>query len=187
MDSARRELVKDLVLAAVLFGVAVGGFLFINPTGAQVHEGPGGLSWRSLPFLYSGLLLVLVILFALSTLLDLWLIGRDEAPRSLLGARRPVAPDPTSDGRRVLTLAAVIGYAAALKAFGFAIATFVLLFAMLRVLGRKSYLHNGLVALVGTLLLWVLFIGILKLPIEGSIWDPVTPLFNTLYGMTGAR
>lgn len=187
MESARRERLKDLLLAAVLLVVGIGGFLFVNPTGAAVHEGPGGLSWRSLPFLYSGLLLFLVAIFILSTVLDLWLIARGEAPRALLGERPPVTGDPVSDGRRVLTLICLVAYAAALKAFGFAIATFVLLFVMLRVLGRSAYVQNTLIALVGTLLLWVLFIGILKLPIEGNVWDPVTPFFKAIYAITGAR
>lgn len=187
MNSARQERLKDLLLAAVLLVVAVGGFVFINPTGAEVTDGPGGLSWRTLPFLYSGALIVLVALFAASALLDLWLIGQGRAPRSLFGERPPVAANPVADARRIITLACLFAYAAAIKMFGFAIATPVLLFVMLRVLGRRNLLENLAVALIGALLLWILFVGILKLPLSGQTWDPLTPLLNDLYAMTGAR
>lgn len=187
MNSARTERYKDLLLATLLAMVGIGGFVFVNPTGAEIMIGPGGLSWRTLPFIYSALLLGLVALFALSTLLDLWLIERGEEPRSLLGERPAVARDRVADLRRVTTLACLFGYAAALDAFGFVIATFLLLFAMLRVLGRRNHWKNLLVSLVGTLLFWLLFIEILKLPIQGRLWDPLTPWLNALYVMTGAR
>ena len=187
MDSARRERIKDLVLGFVLAAIGIGGFLFINPTGAAVTEGPGGLSWRTLPFIYSGLLLLLVAFFLASTLFDFWLLSKGEPPRSLLGERPEVKADPLSDRRRVMTLICITAYAASLGAFGFAISTFVLLFVMFRILGRTELMRNALIALVGTVLLWVLFIGLLKLPISGNVWDPVTPWLNKAYQMTGAR
>jgi hypothetical protein len=187
MKFERQERIKDLILAAVLCLVAIGGFVFVNPTEAAINDGPGGLSFRTLPFIYSGALLFLVALFAASTIYDLWLMRAGKAPRSLFGERMPVEHNPTADIRRVITLACLIGFAAGLKAFGFAIATPVLLFLMLGVLGRSNWLENLLLALVGGAVLWILFVGILKLPLEGSFWDPVTPLLNKLYSLTGAR
>lgn len=185
--AARNERYKDLGLAVALAFVGIGGFLFVNPTGAAVSQGPGGINWQTMPLLYSSLLLILVGFFAISTLIDLRKLSQGEQPPSLLGARPPVTGTAISNWRRVLALGCLIGYAASLQAFGFAISTLALLFIMLRVLGRKNILQNAIVAVTGTLLLWVLFIGILKLPISGDVWDPLTPVLSKLYQMTGAR
>lgn len=187
MNPARTERYKDLLLAAVLLFIGIGGFVFINPTGADVTDGPGGLSWRTMPFIYSGILLGLVALFVASTLFDLWLIKNGRPPRAIFGERPVVEGDPVSDTRRVLVVACLFAYAASIKAFGFAIATLALLFIMLRVLGRRQWLQNLVIALIGTVLLWLLFVGALKLPLAGEVWDPVTPVLNAIYAATGAR
>ena len=58
---------------------------------------------------------------------------------------------------------------------------------MLRVRGRRNLVENLAVSLIGALALWLLFVGILKLPLSGQTWDPLTPLLNQLYALTGAR
>jgi len=55
------------------------------------------------------------------------------------------------------------------------------------VLGRRNLVENLAVSLIGALALWLLFVGILKLPLSGQTWDPLTPLLNQLYALTGAR
>jgi Tripartite tricarboxylate transporter TctB family len=187
MNPERRERYKDLLLAAVLLFVGVGGFIFINPTGAKITDGPGGLSWRTLPFIYSGSLLCLVLLFIAATVYDLWLIHRKQAPRSILGSPPVVRHDPLADLRRVVTVGCLFGYAASIKLFGFAISTPVLLFVMLAVLGRRNWPANLSVSLIGAIVLWVLFVGVLKLPLTGEYWDPLTPLLEEFYAMSGAR
>lgn len=183
---ARNERFKDLALAAALAVVGIGGFVFVGPSD-MVYPGPGGLTWRSLPFIYSGLLLALVALYVGSTVLDLLAMRRGRVPPALLGPRPPVQRDSVADMRRLATFGCILAYALALAPFGFAIATPVLLFAMLRVLGRRDLMRNAVVALVGGLLLWLLFVGILKLPLEGRTFDPLTPALNALYRATGAR
>lgn len=69
MKSARHERIKDLVLSFVLLIVGVAGFLFINPTGTEVVDGPGGLSFRTLPFVEFGALIFLVLLYVAASLL----------------------------------------------------------------------------------------------------------------------
>lgn len=187
MDPRLAEAAKDLALVVVLACVGVGGFLFINPAGVEVFDGPGGMSWRSLPFIYSGLLLFLVALLAASTFHDMQRLRRGREPLALLGAREPSGSDPQTTTRRVLTVACIFLYAASVEAFGFAISTPLLLFAMLTVLGRRNYKQSLLLALIGGLLLWILFVGVLKLPMTGLTWDPVTPVLDDLYRMTGAR
>jgi len=174
-------------MAFALALVGIGGFVFINPTGSDVYPGPGGMNWQTLPLIYSGLLLALVGVYVLSTLADLRHLFRGEAPRSMLGERPPVSGSNLSNLRRVLTLLCLVFYAVGLREVGFAIATTVLLFVMLRVLGRTDLLRNAVVSILGGLLLWILFVGILKLPLTGQFWDPLTPVLNALYQMTGAR
>ncbi len=187
MDPRLAETVKDLVLAVVLACVGVGGFLFVNPTDSPVFDGPGGMSWRSLPFIYSGLLLFLVAVLAASTLHDALRLRRGREPLALLGERPPATSDRGTWLKRVLTVACIFLYAAGIEAFGFAISTPLLLFAMLTVLGERNHGRNVLLALIGGLLLWILFVGVLKLPMTGLTWDPVTPVLDDLYRMTGAR
>ena len=155
MDPRLAETVKDLALTVVLACIGVGGFLFVNPTGTDVFEGPGGMSWRSLPFIYSGLLLFLVALLGASTLHDMLRLRRGREPMALLGERPPDASDRGTWLKRALTVACIFLYAVGIEAFGFAISTPLLLFVMLAVLGQRNYGRNLLLALVGGLLLWV--------------------------------
>ncbi len=187
MDPRVAETIKDLVLAVALACVGAGGFLFINPTDAPVFDGPGGMSWRSLPFIYSGLLLFLVALLGASTLHDMLRLRRGREPLALLGERPPSASDRGTWLKRLLTVACIFFYAAGIEAFGFAISTPLLLFAMLTLLGQRRYGQSLLLSLVGGLLLWILFVGVLKLPMTGLTWDPVTPVLDDLYRLTGAR
>ncbi|MEZ5650087.1 MAG: tripartite tricarboxylate transporter TctB family protein [Burkholderiaceae bacterium] len=187
MDESVKERVKDLVTAALLAVVGIGGFVFINPRGATVNIGPGGLSWQSLPFIYSGLLLVLTAVYALS------------AVRALMAARRQARPDRaapdarTSDDdaerltnrRRAAVALCTLLYALALPRFGFVISTPVLLFVLFRVFGRKDSVRNGITALVGGALLALLFIGVLHLPLQGTTWDPATRALGDLMRMLG--
>jgi hypothetical protein len=186
-DDQRRARIADLFLVGVLTAVAIGGFVFINPTDAQVNTGPGGLSWRTLPYFYSGILLALVGLFAAATLYDLHLIARNERPRSLLGERVPDSRDPVTRWRRFATVAVLLAYAFGIEAFGFAIMTPLLLLVMFHILGRPDFWRNVAVALIGGLVTWILFVGILKMPLQGNFWDPLTPVLKYLFSLTGAR
>lgn len=173
MSGAARDKARDLVLAGAIALFAIGGFVFVNPTGVEVFQGPGGLSWRSLPFLYSGLLLALTLLFAAATLRDLLLARRSgaaEAPRE----RTP----PSVTLRRAATLAVLLLYVAGFTAFGFTLTTPLFLFCMFYVFGRTSLAGNLALALVGGAALWLLFVQILDLPLRGHLWDPVTPALS---------
>ena len=183
MDTRTREAARDLALVAALAAIGVGGFLFVNPTGSEVYPGPGGLTRHSLPFIYSGLLLFLVGLLGVSALRRLW-----RARAAPAGAAADDSGETAGTViRRVLCVACILLYALGIETVGFAIATPLLLFATLRILGRRRLGHNLVLALAGGLLLWILFVGVLKLPMTGLVWDPVTPVLNDLYRLTGAR
>lgn len=178
MTGAARDKAKDLALAGAIALFAVGGFVFVNPDGVEVFEGPGGLSWRSLPFLYAGLLLALTLLFAGDALRDLLRADR-AAP-----AERP-APEPAGGPseavinlRRLATLVVLLAYVAGFSAFGFTLTTPVFLFCMFYVFGRTSLAANAGLALAGSAALWLLFVHILNAPLRGAVWDPVTPALS---------
>lgn len=182
-DPGVREAVRDLALVAALAAIGVGGFLFVNPSATEVVTGPGGLTRHSLPFIYSGLLLFLVALLGVSAFRRLRRVPASAASEAS-GDRRETVRTVV---RRVLCVACILLYALGIETVGFAISTPLLLFAMLRILGRRHLGHNLVLALVGGLLLWILFVGVLKLPMTGLLWDPVTPVLNDLYRLTGAR
>ena len=186
-DQDLSERYKDLALIVGLTVLGVGGFLAINFEGRDIYPGPGGLTWRSLPFIYSGVLLLLVAIWAASTLFDIARLKRGEDAPSVLGMPEPKSSDATSNFRRYAAFFMILAYAWAIGAFGFALSTPVMLFVMLWVFGRNDLVQNLFVALVGALLCWILFAGILKLPLKGDLWDPLTLIRNDLYRMTGLR
>ena len=181
------ERYKDLAVVAVLTVVGIGGFVWINPEETEIYPGAGGLTWRSLPFIYSGILLFLVALWGASTVLDISRLRNWKRPPSVLGMPKPASSTPVAQMRRVAAFVAILVYAWAIGAFGFALSTPVLLFTMLVVFGRRNMAENLAIALIGSLVCWVLFAGVLKLPLTGDLWDPLTPVLNDLYKMTGLR
>lgn len=185
--NALTERYKDLALIVVLAIVGIGGFLTINFEETEIYPGAGGLSWRSIPFIYSAVLLFLVALWAASTLLDIVKLRNGEEPPTMLGMPEPKTSESIASFRRAATFVAIIVYAWCLERFGFALSTPVLLFALLWVFGRRDIRQNLIIALVGALVCWILFAGILKLPLTGDLWDPLTPILNDLYKATGLR
>lgn len=181
------ERYKDMVLVVVLAFVGIGGFLFINFEDNEAYASLGGLSWRSIPFIYSGLLLGLVGLMGLATVFDIMQLRKGLSAPSIFGAPEPTSSTLLSNWRRAISFVAIVVYAWGIGAFGFAISTVFLLFVMFVAFGRRNLLKNLITALIGSLVLWVLFVGILKLPMRGNIFDPVTPVLTSIYKSTGLR
>lgn len=185
------EKAKDLTLGLVVLAIAIGGFVFINPTGAAVTKGVGGLTWRTLPFIYSGLLLVFTLLFLGFTLFKgAQPVSEEGEAENELAAQAAEIDGPApeegpklfgfdlADVRRVAVIALLIAYSQAIGAFGFALSTPVFLFAVLYVFGKMKPVENLLVSLIGGAVLWMLFSYLLHMPLTGSVWDPVTPGLN---------
>jgi len=185
----QNEKLKEICVGIFVLAFSLVGFLFVNPTDAPVTEGPGGLTWRTIPFIYSGLLMALAILFLAITLLrgpipvDEITAEEAEAEAEEV-AREAAAPHPMLFGmdvavaRRILVILLLILYAKAMEFFGFALTTPLFLFVVLFVFGRPKILENLLVALIGGVALWTLFAYLLKMPLEGHVWDPVTPAIS---------
>ena len=186
------ETQKDVALGLFVLAIAIGGFLFVNPTDAPVTEGPGGLSWRTMPFVYSGLLLLLALLFIAITLVkgpipassdpgesrELERESADE--RATEAGERPFAGWRVATWRRVATVVLLVAYSQALGPFGFAATTPLFLFALFTVFGKTGWLQNLLVSVIGGLVLWLLFASLLKMPLRGSLWDPLSGLLRGL-------
>ena len=192
MQKEVNERVKDLVTVVLLLAVGVGGFLFINPKGAAITEGPGGLSWRSLPFIYSGLLIGLTLVYGLTSAYGLWRAVRNGEDGETGEAASPELRDEgdrkaarTADLRRVAVVVCLAAYALSLPMFGFIITTPVLLLVLFYAFGRTRLSHNLTLAIVGGAVLSLLFIGLLKLPLRGAVWDPATPSVSQLFRTLG--
>lgn len=184
-----KERAKDLALGVFILAIAAGGFLFVNPTDAPVTPGPGGITWRTLPWIYSGLLLALSLVFIATTFLAP--SGSSKAVEESAEPAVTAAADEAADeqeplwlglrrstARRVLIVLSLILYTQALEAFGFALATPVFLLALLYLFGRRDLRENLLTSFAGGFVLWLLFVHFLHMPLRGSLWDPVTPLLT---------
>ncbi|MEM8854463.1 MAG: tripartite tricarboxylate transporter TctB family protein [Pseudomonadota bacterium] len=173
---------KDLVTAIGLFLFALGGFVFINLDGAAAYAGPGGVTWRTMPFIYSGALAFLSVLY----------MGQ-----SILRIRRELALPPQSVNaeeaaeralvlfRRVATLVLLVIYASLLKLIGFAILTPIFLFSLFRLYKNGTVLNDAGLSLVGGFALWVLFVRVLQLNLKGTWFDPVTPFLFSAFKAVG--
>ena len=133
------EKVQEILLGTFVLGIGIIGFVFINPTDAPVTEGPGGLSWRTVPFIYAGLLIALAVVFLAITIIRGPIPVDEVTPEEAEydaeeEAMEAAAPHPTMFGvqiatlRRVAVIVALILYAQAMNAFGFAMTTPLFLF-----------------------------------------------------------
>ena len=163
---------KDLVTALGLLAFAIGAFVFINADGAVVYPGPGGISWRTMPFAYAGGLCILSLIY----------IAQSWAKIVAERAETAEAPNPALAEearliarRRWVTLGLLLTYAGTLRLVGFAIVTPVFLFLLFRLYARGSWRGDLAVSFIGGLALWVLFVRILRLNLKGTWFDPVTP------------
>lgn len=186
------EKLKEVAIGIFILGFSVVGFLFINPTDAPVVEGPGGLSWQTIPLIYSGLLMALAILFLAITIfrgpIPVDEITPEEAAvEAEEDAQEAAAPHPMMFGyplavvRRAAVIVALIIYTWAMRDIGFALATPVFLFVVLYIFGRKNFRENVLVSVIGAFAMWMMFAHFLKMPLEGAVWDPVSPFLNSLF------
>jgi len=177
----RSDGMRDLITAVCILVFAVGGFLFINPEGSGVYPGDDGMTWQTMPFIYSGLLLALACVYIIQSLRQI----RREAV-SPDAYRTEVDPDTAKEEkiifkRRMITLVMLLVYVSLLRTFGFAVMTPIFLFALFRLFQRGQWKGDALISLVGSFFLWILFVRILHLNLQGGDLDPVTPfLLNSL-------
>ena len=180
---------KEIAIGVFIFAFSVVGFLYINPTDAPVTEGPGGLTWQTIPLIYSGLLMALAVLFLATTILRGPIPVEEFSPEEAITeaeeeAREKAVSKPLPFGidistvRRIAVIAALILYVKGMEAFGFALTTPIFLFLVLYIFGRKKFTENFLVAVIGGAALWLMFAYILKIRLDGSVWDPVSPALS---------
>lgn len=190
------EQLKEVAIGVFILAISVVGFVFVNPTDAAVTEGPGGMSWRTIPYIYSGLLMALAVLFLAITIFKGPIPVDSVTPAEAAvdadeQAREAAAPHPTWLGlplslvRRIAVIAALIVYSQVIQAFGFALSTPVFLFLVLYIFGRTKLVENLLVSVIGGLVLWTLFAHLLKMPLAGSVWDPVSPALGAAFKALG--
>lgn len=186
---------KDLAVGVAVLLFAIGGFVFVNPTHAPLTEGPGGLSWRTIPFIYSGLLLALAVIYLVITAVR-GAVPMEEATAEEAHAHAEAdaeahAPEPMRFGfrlstiRRTAVIIALVVYSQAIGAFGFALSTPVFLYVLLHIFGRPRVRENAIVSVVGGLALWVLFDHLLKMPLRGDVWDPLSPALTAAFKAMG--
>ena len=169
---AASEGYRDLLTAVCLFTFAIGGFVFINPNGAAVYPGDGGLTWRTLPFAYSAGLALLAAIYALQSL------RRIRAERAVALAPHDAAAMDAARTvfiRRTATLVLLLVFASLLQVIGLAILAPVFLFLLFRLYKRGSLRGDIALSVIGGACLWFLFVPVLKLNLAGGALDPVTP------------
>lgn len=176
------EGVKELLTAIGLLAFAIVGFVFINPNGSGIYPGAGGMTWRTLPFFYSGALTCLALLYIVQSLLQ---IRRERGVEPAVLDPAAAAEARVVAFRRIVTLGLLLGYAMLLRVFGFAIMTPLFLFGLFQLYGRGKPAGDAGISLIGGLALWVLFVAILKLNLKGTFFDPVTPFLLKITSLVG--
>jgi len=183
------EKLKEVLLGVFVLGISIVGFLFVNPTGAPVTEGPGGLSWQTVPFIYSGLLMALAVVFLAITVIRGPIPVDEQTTEEAVAeaeedAREAAAPHPMlfgvalSTARRIAVIVLLVVYSTTMDSYGFALTTPPFLFLVLYIFGRTKFIENLLVSLIGSAVLWTLFAYLLKMPLTGHVWDPITPALS---------
>lgn len=177
-DEAPNDALKELITAVCLLAFAIGGFLFINPEGATVYPGDGGVSWQTLPFIYSSLLAALALIYLVQSVFKLrkqMRAGVSQISNTHSATERDVFI------RRIGSLVMLLAFAFSLKVFGLALATPVFLFLLFRLYQRGDWQTDMMLSVVGGFLLWVLFVPVLKMNLKGGDLDVLTPfLLKTL-------
>jgi Tripartite tricarboxylate transporter TctB family len=112
-------------------------------------------------------------------------LGADRAAADPASTPAEVRHERLTNMRRLATIVCLGAFVATLPLFGFAVTTPLLLFVLFYVFGRTSLAQNLVLAFVGGLALWVLFVGILKLPLRGTLWDPLTPFLSNFLRSMG--
>ncbi|MBV1866693.1 MAG: tripartite tricarboxylate transporter TctB family protein [Marinosulfonomonas sp.] len=162
---------KDILTAVGLLVFALCGFLFLNPESRSAFAGSDGMTWRTMPLIYASLLAGLGAIY-------LWQsIRKFQAERQQ--EQEPVpeqtrAEDRTIFFRRTTTIGMLLVYVALMGEFGFAMTTPIFMFLLFRLFKRGSWQGDALISFIGASLLWILFVRILHLNLEGDTWDPVT-------------
>lgn len=178
----QQEKWKDVTLGGFVVGIALAGFIFVNPTDAPVVSQAGGMSWRTLPYIYSGLLLFLACLFIATTILNGPIPVEDHTTEQEQTDKSSEAEDDRIPARsmirRLLVVVLLIVYSQLLKSFGFALSTPMFLFAIQLTFGNRNVGKNLAVSVIGGGVLWVLFAHLLHMPLRGDVWDPVSPFLT---------
>lgn len=180
--SALSDAQKDLITALAILGFAIGGFLFVNPNGVSVYPGDGGLTWRTLPFIYATLLCILSLIYVAQSLQKM----RNERTQN-------VAQDDDQQPefervvrvRRIGSLLLLLCFAATLKVFGFAVVAPILLFLLFRLYQRGHWKTDLMLSFGGGLALWVLFVPVLKMNLKGGSLDALTPILLSTLNAVG--
>lgn len=185
----QQEKWKDVALGGFVVGIALAGFVFVNPTDAPVVAQAGGMSWRTLPYIYSGLLLFLACLFIGTTILHGPVPVEDHSTEQ----EQTDTGNDAEDGRiltqsmirRLLVVVLLIVYSQLLRSFGFAISTPIFLFAIQLTFGNRNLGKIVAVSVIGGGVLWVLFAHLLHMPLRGDLWDPVSPFLTHVLNAIG--
>ncbi|MDC0738300.1 tripartite tricarboxylate transporter TctB family protein [Cognatishimia sp. SS12] len=164
---------KDLLTALCILVFALGGFFFINSEGASVYPGDGGLTWRTLPFIYSGLLTGLSLIYLTQS------FHKMRAEDAGAPKARDAAEERTERivwVRRIGSLLLLLAFAMTLKVFGFATVVPIFLFLLFRLYQRGRWQTDLMLSIGGGFLLWVLFVPVLKMNLKGGALDVLTPI-----------
>lgn len=173
------EGMQEVITACAIMLFALGGFVFINPDGANVYPGEGGITWQTMPFVYAGLLLLLGVIYAAQSYKK---IRQEMATPILVEVDAQEVDDQKKIWfRRVGSLILLLIFVSLLKILGFAVMAPLFLFSLFRLYQRGNWKGDLIISVIGGICLWFLFVPILHMNLKGDDLDPVTPfLLNTL-------
>lgn len=174
---ALQEKMKDLLLALGLLAVGIVALVAINASKGQTRIASGAaLTYAAMPSIYAWLLIVLVVLFIVTTLRAMWTERsaaqsgeKDETSAPSDEAQIDVEAEAVRRKTILLrtwgTLAALLAFVLLLEYVHFMILTTAFLMVMFLVFGQRSIKKILAVSICGGAAFYFLFIYVLNLPI----------------------
>lgn len=163
---------RDAVIGLFLIGLAV--LVWVGADGFPKSPLAGQIGADGFPKLLAGSLGVLALLLIAQSLLT---ARRGASARAAPGPARPLPEFPEQpadrwrEHRRAAGMLAIgIVYLAVLSTLGFVLSTALLLLAVAIYSGRAPSLQLLLVAIVGAVVLYLLFVILLDVPLPPGFW-----------------
>lgn len=141
--------------------------LFVNAASMMAYDPMGGIVW---PVILCSLLVVLLAANAVRTAIKIRQAKGDEAVESTAEGKKTFVPKSIIQNKLVIGVAAMLLYAFLLEKIGFLFSTPLFIYAYMSLLGQKKVLVKIITAVVAAIALYVLFNGLLQVPLPRGYW-----------------
>lgn len=160
----------ELIMSCLFVALGIAAIAVIHAQSSEAVGNTGATTFRTFPILYGIMIVVLAGINAVRLILVS--LREKKAPKNEECAAEAIAVDEEAKKKSRITAFRVAGmfllslaFAMLLKKVNFALLCFLFLFISFAVLGRKKIWLNAVVSAVGSGLVYLIFVILLKLPL----------------------